>query len=323
MDAPIVPIFLLSLPRSGSTLVQRILASHDGVATASEPWVLLPWLTPLRAKIPGSNTWQSAIHEAVIDFAGVLPGGRDEYRGTVHDAALRLYTRAAGADARFFVDKTPPYSMIIDEIVETFPEGRFIFLWRNPLGVVSSVVDTFAGGRWRPADYPTSLFSGVAALVEGFRRHGDRAFSVRYEDLLGPDVGAWQALCAYCGFEFNPDALARFADVQLDGRMGDPAAGRPLRISRASADKWRDAISSPIRKEWCRRYLRWIGRNRLLLMGYDLDALLAELDAVPARGGNVRADALDAASSLMRAAIKARVGNDGGTPAAWRAVLSA
>jgi hypothetical protein len=56
-------------------------------------------------------------------------------------------------------------------------------------------------------------------------------------------------------------------------------------------------------------------------MGYELDALLAELDALPARGGSVRADLVDSAGSLARAAVKARMGGDGRTSAGWRAVL--
>jgi len=40
----ITPIFIFSLPRSGSTLMERILATHPAVGTASEPWILLPFL---------------------------------------------------------------------------------------------------------------------------------------------------------------------------------------------------------------------------------------------------------------------------------------
>jgi hypothetical protein len=239
----------------------------------------------------------------------------------VHDAALRLYATAAGPGARFFVDKTPPYSLIVDEIALTFPEGRLIFLWRNPLGVVSSVVDTFAGGRWRPNDYPVTLFEGLAGLINGYRRFGDRAFAVRYEDLLSGDHTTWQALCRYCGFEFDPAALERFGAVELGGRMGDPRIARSKQLWQDSSEKWIQMVSTPVRKEWCRRYLRWLGRERLEVMGYDLDALLQRLDALPARGGNVSADVLDSASSMVRAALKARIGGDGGTPAGWRAVL--
>lgn len=40
----ITPLFLFSLPRSGSTLAQRMLAAHPAVATVTEPWILLPFL---------------------------------------------------------------------------------------------------------------------------------------------------------------------------------------------------------------------------------------------------------------------------------------
>jgi hypothetical protein len=219
------------------------------------------------------------------------------------------------------VDKTPPYSMIVDEIALTFPEGRLIFLWRNPLGVVTSVVDTFADGRWRPNDYPLTLFAGLVGLVNGYRRHADRAFAARYEDLLAGDPGRWQALCDYCGFEFDPGALDRFGTVELEGRMGDPRADRSKELWQENTEKWTGAISTPVRRAWCRRYLRWLGRERLATMGYDLDVLVEELDALPARGGSVRADVLDSAGSLARAAVKARLGLDGRTSAAWRAVL--
>ena len=48
------PVFLFSLPRSGSTLVQRLIAGHPQVATTSEPWILLPLLYTVRR--PGAYT---------------------------------------------------------------------------------------------------------------------------------------------------------------------------------------------------------------------------------------------------------------------------
>jgi hypothetical protein len=40
-------------------------------------------------------------------------------------------------------------------------------------------------------------------------------------------------------------------------------------------------LNNPVRKAWFRRYLRWIGRERLAVMGCVLDVLIAELDALP------------------------------------------
>jgi hypothetical protein len=44
------PIFIFSVSRSGSTLVQRVIAAHNGVATVSEPWILLPYLYTSRSR---------------------------------------------------------------------------------------------------------------------------------------------------------------------------------------------------------------------------------------------------------------------------------
>ena len=40
-------------------------------------------------------------------------------------------------------------------------------------------------------------------------------------------------------------------------------------------------MNNPVRKAWCHRYLRWIGQERLAVMGRVLDVLIAELDALP------------------------------------------
>jgi hypothetical protein len=104
----------------------------------------LPWLSPLGRGFSDRGTWHEFVREALEDFTAVLPSGAEDYRRTVHDAALRLYALAAGPSALFFVDKTPAYSLIVDEIALTLPEARLVFLWRHPLAVVSSVVETFA-----------------------------------------------------------------------------------------------------------------------------------------------------------------------------------
>jgi hypothetical protein len=54
----------------------------------------------------------------------------------VHDFGIDLYTRAAG-EARYFLDKTPRYHYVVDDLFRVFPEAKTIFLWRNPLAIVA------------------------------------------------------------------------------------------------------------------------------------------------------------------------------------------
>jgi hypothetical protein len=313
----VTPILLLSLPRSGSTLVQRVLGTYEEVATASEPWLLLPLLLPLRDDVPAPGSWQPRIHTALSDFSRTLPDGVASYERSVGDAARAIYEQAADGSP-YYLDKTPPYFLVIDEIARTLPEARLVILWRNPLAVLASVVETFCAGRWRPQDYPTSLFGGLSRLVEGSRRHADRIFTVRYEDLIGGGDGEWRRLTEFLGLEFDPASLKRFSDVRLDGAMGDAVGTRAYsRLEAEPTEKWRKTISNPVRRLWAQRYLEWIGAERLATMGYDKELLLAELATTETSLSGAAADAGDALTSIARDVLKARFARRSVSESAW------
>jgi hypothetical protein len=276
------PLFLLSLPRSGSTLAQRILAAHEPIATASEPWILLPYLYTLRERGIYAEYSHRVLVQAVEDFCTVLPGGRNDYVAEVRRLALRLYDRASPNGARYFLDKTPRYHLISDEIVTTFPNGKYLFLWRNPLAVVASIMETWAGGTWNLYRFKVDLFDGIENLVRTYERHEDRVHAVRYEALITRPEETWGDVFRYLDLPFDRSALGRFGNIELVGRWGDHSGTKKYtEVSADPLESWKRTLNNPVRKAWCRRYLRWIGRDRLAVMGYDLDALIADLDSVP------------------------------------------
>lgn len=140
------PIFVFSLPRSGSTLLQRILGGHPEIVTTSEPWILLPFLYVLKESGLFSEYGHSGCYKAVGDFFDGFPNGKDDYLKEVNCFTKKLYQKYINNEEKYFVDKTPRYSLIVDEIITTFPEAKVIFLWRNPLAIISSIIDTWGGG---------------------------------------------------------------------------------------------------------------------------------------------------------------------------------
>lgn len=317
----ITPIFLLSPPRSGSTLLQRILAAHDEIATTSEPWLLLPLLSPLRSDIPGDSHRDALVAEALADFRADLPGGDGDFREAAREMALRLYADAGGREDGYFVDKTPLYHLIVDEIAATFPEAKLIFLFRNPLAVVASAVELWGDGRWDVHRYTMALFQSVDDLTAATERYAGRSTRIRYEDLI-TDPAAAERLMSGLGLTLQPQQLSEFAAVELHGRMGDPVGTVAYReLSQEPLTKWRATIDNPVRKAWCRRYLRWIGSERLAAMGYDLDALLADLDAAPDRPGRARRDAVDLGVAFAREVARRRIPPHSGSPSVWHALL--
>ena len=303
------PIFLVSLPRSGSTFVQRTLATHAEIATLSEPWLLLPLLYSLRTRGIYTEYGQEAAASAITDFCHQLPGGVADYRAEIAGAARRLYAAAAGGgQARYFLDKTPRYHLIIDDLLAAMPDAKVIVLWRHPLAVAASMIETWGAGRWNLYRYKIDLYVGLANLVAAVQTHGERILTVRYEDLLARPDQAWPPLFDSLGLAYDAGASEAMRSVALSGRLGDPAGG--MRYTRTDSEplhKWRSALSNPLRKAWSRRYLRWIGDRRLRVMGYTLDETLAEVDAVPASLSRLASDPPDMAFGLAFSALEFRL----------------
>lgn len=273
------PIFLLSLPRSGSTLVQKVLGAHPSVATVSEPWLLLPSFYALRRTGIEAEYEHSLLVSAFEDLAEKLPDGRASYLAAVRRFALDVYGQLADG-APYFLDKTPRYHLVVDELLETFPDAKFVFLWRNPLAVAASICEHWDRGRWNPYRWNADLRRGLKRLVEGYGESRARSLSVRYEDVVADPEGAFARLFAYLDLPFDPAALDTRLDARLPGRLGDrfgPSKHGDA-ISTASADSWQSATRGPVRRAWARRYLDWLGPEVLDVMGYDRAALLAGLE---------------------------------------------
>ncbi len=302
------PLFLLSLPRSGSTLVQRVLAHHPEIDTASETWLLVPLLAASsRARFPAQGAWGRTAADALVDFSPHLPAGMGSYREAVHDFGMRLYSEAAREGAAYYLDKTPPYALFVPELIDAFPEAKLVALWRNPLAVVASVVETFCDGRWEPNRYSLSLFDALAALAEATESHPDRVWSVRFEDLVSGSLETWRGLMDFLGLDFDPASLSRFNQVRLDGQLGDASGvARYQALSVEPLAKWTRIVHTPVRKAWCRRYLEWIGPHRLSVMGYNDAELRSQLDKAPVGVAGLVGDSLRVAESLARRVWRTR-----------------
>jgi hypothetical protein len=104
------PISLFSLPRSGSTLTQRLLATHEEIATGSEPWILLPYLYTLRDRGVYANYEHNLAVEAIKYFCRLMPEGQEGYLSELRKFVLQLYAKASDGSTSHFLDKTPSYT---------------------------------------------------------------------------------------------------------------------------------------------------------------------------------------------------------------------
>lgn len=308
------PLFLLSLPRSGSTLVQRVLAVHEEIATVPETWLMLPQVYAMRERGAFAEYGHTPASRAIREFAEGLPGGRAGYEDDLRRFVLALYARASGGQSTYFLDKTPRYHFVADDLFRIFPDAKMVFLWRNPLAIVASITETWGRGRWSVGRWRNDLYEGIANLVGAYDGNAARAHTVRYEDLVGDDQVAWQKLFDYLELAFDPSALREFRAVDLRARMGDPTGvARYETITAESLERWKTMLRTPVRKRWCRSYLEWIGEARLSTMGYDLEELTGALDAVPISARRLPSDLARGAYAWFN-----RVGRHTAASLLWR-----
>jgi hypothetical protein len=306
------PLFLFSLPRTGSTLLQRILGSHGDIATASEPWFMLPYIYSLRETGVNAEYEHATMARGVQGFSReYLPGGTEDYLSEIRELGLRLY-RKAGKGHRYFLDKTPRYHHVAADIITLFQEeGRFVFLWRHPVAVAASMMETFGAGKWNLQRFSADLFAGLVALIDAHEACAEKVSAVRYEDLLQRPEPELRRLFSYLDLPFDPKLLTQFNQLQMrNPEYWDPTGTSIYRvISKEPLQKWKHTMANPIRKAWSARYLRWLGRERLAVMGYDLDHLLAEVAALPIRADHVASDVLQNARGLAIRSIRGRLIN--------------
>jgi len=276
------PIFILSQPRAGSTLLQRLIAADESVATTSEPWLLLPFLYTLRDRGVVAEFDYGVYRLGLGHFIQELPGGRATYVDAIRLAASALYGAFDGNGKRYFLDKTPRYALVALELCELFPDARFVFLWRHPLAVVGSHVETFGRGRWGVHRWRVDLFDGLERLVAAFEALGSQACAVRYEDLVSDPDTVLRTVYEYLGLSLNEDRIRAAVRDVIPGPLGDPTGQWQMsEISSESIGRWKAVLGSSIRRRWCLKYVDWVGDRRLEVMGYSAEDIRQELSKLP------------------------------------------
>lgn len=279
-------IFIISQPRSGSTLLQRVLAGHPDVQTSAETWLMLHPLYGRRTsgiEAEFGSRWQA---QAVSTFLEHYTDGDGVYDDAIRAWARVIYGNAlARSGRRLFVDKTPRYFFIIDDLQRLFPAARFVFLLRNPMAVLASELDTYVKGDWPVLGlFAPDLVEAPGLILEGMRRLGDAAIPVRYEDFVAEPEATVAALCERLDITFQESMLDYSGTPAPRGNMNDPVGvHRHTRPSVESLDKWARLGDDPQSRLFAHAYLNDLGRDTLAELGYDYEAIQATLGPEPVR----------------------------------------
>lgn len=229
-DSP-APIFIVGLPRSGSTLLEQILSSHPAVEGTHE----LPDLGRTARSVGQQRGDRSAYPQAVRDLEAddFLQLGEDYLRRTERHRALGL---------PHFTDKMPNNFVHVGFVSLILPNARIIDARRHPLdSCLGSYRQLFARGQ--PFTY--DLFELGEFYLQYLRlmQHWDevlpgKVLRVQYEDLVGDFENQVRRLIDYCGLPWD-DACLRFYETD---RAVKTASSEQVRrpIYSSALHRWRN-----------------------------------------------------------------------------------
>ncbi len=241
-------VFLLSFPRSGTTLLKQVLASHPDIVALDEA----PW--------PAETGDQFMSDEAAFNRLATLS---DEDAALCRQAYWRDMRESAGKEftSKVFVDKNPLNSVRLPQIAKIFPDAKIIFALRDPRDVVLSCFRRLYASallEYNTLDGTTRFYDHVMRFTE---LCGETLslpmFTVRHENIVSNFDDEIRRVLDFIGLEWDP-GVRKFA--ARGGEGATPSASQVARgLNAEGVGVWRRYQAQlqpvlPLLDPWIARY---------------------------------------------------------------------
>ena len=228
-------IFVIGMPRTGTTLVERILASHSQVSSAGELNNFALEMSREAKKLmpPGKN------HAGVSKLDRVAASTKIDF--TLLGQQYINSTRPLSGSTNRFIDKMPLNFLYAGLIHLALPQAKIVHLQRHPLDTCFAIYKTLFADAY-PFSYTLEELGRYYAAYRRLMAHWQEAmpgvfYNQSYEALVG-DIGAQtKALLEYCELPWEPGCLDFHSQQQASTTASATQVRRPVYTS--SVGKWR------------------------------------------------------------------------------------
>ena len=276
-------LYLISTPRSGSTMLERMLASHSRILGRPEPHLMTPlahlgyWANVEKA--PFDHVLAA---ESTREFVADLPNKEADYYDACRAYADILYGRILEPTGkRYFLDKTPANGLIVGFLAKLYPQARYVVLTRHPLGIFSSFANSFFDGDYQLAqDYNPMLNRYVPVMAWFIREKPVPLLHVRYEDVTSEPEKHMRAILEFLDLPFEEGCVEYGRQKHTAKGLGDPLGvkqhSRPVT---SSQEKWAEELAFDANKlRLMKQVVAQLDPEDLKTWGYPLETFWRPLE---------------------------------------------
>lgn len=249
-----IRIFIMSSERSGSNLLRQILGSHkDGIAPVAIHFTTnLAKLSPYYCSGPGYRSDQLVADMVTLARSHIVPWQYDiDIEQVVKNIEINsfwgvmisLYDVIARSDDRkFWVCKDNALFDYAEEIIDQFPEAKFIYLVRDGRDVALSFLKV-PGGPKSMTDAGRLWIREQQKCLQVYRLYPENVYMVRYEDLLNNPQETIRGMCSFSGIAYSEDMMNFFKkdDNTFEKSVYWSNLNKPLMSE--NSGKWKNEMS--------------------------------------------------------------------------------
>lgn len=223
-----IPIFIVGMPRSGTTLLERILGNHSMVMPAGE-----------LADFPRQLRWAADLHgHALVDLPLLGACARLDFPLLGRRYLEQTQWRAQGR--RFYVDKLPPNFMLIGFIRRALPHARILHMVRDPMDVCFSNYRALFGDAYAYS-YDLESLGHHHRQYRRLMQHWHRTMpgsvlDIDYDELVRDTESATRELLGFCGLAYEPACLDTAGNESPVATLSSAQVRMP--IHRRSLGEW-------------------------------------------------------------------------------------
>jgi tetratricopeptide (TPR) repeat protein len=241
-DPSPAPVFIVGMPRSGTTLVEQTLASHEAVFGAGERNELSQAIRRLRDERLGAAAYPEAVRGMTVEAFRRM--------GAEYVAALR----ALAPNATRIVDKTPGNYLYLGLICAILPNARIIHVMRDPVDTCLSCFSKLFWGE-QPFSYDLAELGRYYRSYQSLMAHwrtilpAAAMLEVEYEALVEDFEPQARRIVAHCGLQWDAACLEFYKTSRPVQTASMVQVRQP--IYRSSVGRWRpdEALLRPLLEE--------------------------------------------------------------------------